>query len=203
MREKTQNTNHSLGCALSSHEEEGRGYKKFCDFREIRKTTRVNSWELKQWGIVSVLSMSMREETQCHWSGEQCPMEGWQHSRVPDGDTTGRHHKRQILQDCSITFNCDSEILAWGLPASFLLLPTLHNEKNMISLLANSSHYYSQAFFIASHCFHGNSTQIPLTLQQHFPGQKYERCLEYSQKIADIKIRDSLIMKPISLLWEA
>lgn len=127
----------------------------------------------------------------------------WQHPHVPAGDTTGRHHKREILQDCSITFDCDSEILARGLPAFFLLLPTPHNEKNIISLLANSSHYYSQAFFTASHCFHGNSTQILLTLQQNFPRQKYEQHLEYSQKIADIKIRDSLIMRHISLLREA
>ncbi|EOB03423.1 hypothetical protein Anapl_12206 [Anas platyrhynchos] len=46
----------------------------------------------------------------------------------------------------------------------------------------------------------GNSTQTLLT-QQHLPEQKYEHCLECTQKIADIKIReDPLIMKNISLV---
>lgn len=59
--------------------------------------------------------------------------------------------------------------------------------------------------FIALHCFkgNGNSTQTLLT-QQHLPEQKYEHCLECTQKIADIKIReDPLIMKNISLVREA
>lgn len=46
--------------------------------------------------------------------------------------------------------------------------------------------------------------QIILTQQQHLPEKKYEHCLKYTEKIADIKIReDPLIMKPISLLREA
>lgn len=58
--------------------------------------------------------------------------------------------------------------------------------------------------FIALHCFqgNGNSTQTLLT-QQHLPEQKYEHCLECTQKIADIKIKDPLIMKNISLVREA
>lgn len=53
------------------------------------------------------LSACTEEEIQC--KGEEMAV---LHSHDLTGDTTGRHHKREMQQDHSITFNCDSELLA-------------------------------------------------------------------------------------------